>query len=63
MISYYWGLSTNHHPIILENIDNLWDLINEASNAGYSHILLMGDFNLPDIDWDTWSCKGDVHRT
>jgi hypothetical protein len=46
-----------------EYTDNLWDLINEASNAGYSHILLMGDFNLPDIDWDTWSCKGDVHRT
>ena len=43
--------------------DNVWDIINEASNAGYSHILLMGDFNLPDINWDTWSCKGDVNRT
>jgi exonuclease III len=43
--------------------DNVWDLINEASNAGYSHILLMGDFNLSGINWDTWSCKGDVNRT
>jgi hypothetical protein len=41
----------------------MWYLINEASNAGYSHILLMGDFNLPGINWDTWSCKGDVNRT
>jgi hypothetical protein len=46
-----------------ECADNVCDLINEASNAGYSHILLMGDFNLPVINWDTWSCKGDVNRT
>ena len=36
-----------------EHADNSCDLINKASNAGYSHILLMGDFNLPDINWDT----------
>jgi hypothetical protein len=33
-----------------EYADNLCDLINKASNAGYSHMLLMGDFNLPDIN-------------
>ena len=54
MISYYWGLSTNPpSDNSRECADNVCDLINEASNAGYSHILLMGDFNLPDINWDT----------
>jgi hypothetical protein len=26
---------------------------------GYSHILIMGDFNYPDIDWENWNTKGD----
>ena len=34
-------------------------IIDEACELGHSHILFMGDFNLPDIDWDTWSCKGE----
>jgi hypothetical protein len=33
-----------------ENSDNLCSLISEATNKGYSHILIMGDFNYPDID-------------
>jgi hypothetical protein len=35
-----------------ENSDNLCSLISEATNKGYSHILIMGDFNYPDIDWE-----------
>jgi hypothetical protein len=33
-----------------ENSDNLCSLISEATNKGYSHMLIMGDFNYPDID-------------
>jgi hypothetical protein len=34
-------------------------LISEATNKGYSHILIIGDFNYPDIDWENWNTKGD----
>ena len=37
----------------------LCSLISEATNKGYSHILIMGDFNYPDIDWENWNTKGD----
>jgi hypothetical protein len=30
----------------------LCSLISEATNKGYSHILIMGDFNYPEIDWE-----------
>ena len=33
----------------------LIDIMNEASNLGHTHVLIMGDFNLPDTDWETWS--------
>jgi hypothetical protein len=36
----------------------LLDLITEASNKGFTHLTLMGDFNLPDIDWNSWSVPG-----
>ena len=42
-----------------ENSDNLCSLISEATNKGYSHILIMGDFNYPDIDWENWNTKGN----
>ena len=38
-----------------ENNDNLIKLLHEMNHKGYSHLLYMGDFNLPGIDWDTWS--------
>jgi hypothetical protein len=41
-----------------ENSDNMCSLISEATNKGYSHILIMGDFNYPDIDWENWNTKG-----
>ena len=37
-----------------ENNDNLIKLTNEACEKGFSHILLMGDYNYPNIDWDAW---------
>ncbi len=42
-----------------ENNGNLRKLITEASSLGNSHLLLMGDFNYPDINWNSWSTKGD----
>jgi endonuclease/exonuclease/phosphatase family metal-dependent hydrolase len=38
--------------------DKLCTLISEATSKGYSHILIMGDFNYPDIDWENWNTKG-----
>ena len=42
-----------------DNNCHLRDLITEARNLAHSHLLLMGDFNYPDIDWRNWSTKGD----
>ena len=39
--------------------DNLRSLIREASSKTYSHILLMGDFNYPNIDWNNWRTKSE----
>jgi hypothetical protein len=33
-----------------ENNANLLKLINEATGRKFSHLLMMGDFNLPNID-------------
>ena len=42
-----------------ENNQKLIEIINEACTKGYSHILLMGDFNYPNIDWEHWDFKGE----
>ncbi len=42
-----------------ENNSNLRALISEATNKGFSHILIMGDFNYPTIDWNAWSTRGE----
>ncbi|CAG2191303.1 unnamed protein product [Mytilus edulis] len=34
-------------------------LTTEACNKGYSHILIMGDYNYPEINWDSWNSPGD----
>ncbi|CAG2196936.1 unnamed protein product [Mytilus edulis] len=39
--------------------DKLVNLMSEATDMGYSHILIMGDFNYPEINWETWNTKGD----
>ena len=38
-----------------ENNDRLLHLLNEIKTKKYSHILIMGDFNYKDINWQTWS--------
>ena len=34
-------------------------LIREAVSKTYSHVLLIGDFNYPNIDWSKWTIKSD----
>ncbi len=38
-----------------ENSKLLNDLIRRQCSRGFSHVLIMGDFNMNHIDWDTWS--------
>ena len=41
---------------------DLIKLINKACDVKYSHLLIVGDFNFSEIDWDTWtSSAGDNH--
>jgi hypothetical protein len=35
--------------------DKLCSLISEATSKGYSHILIMGNFNYPYIVWENWN--------
>ncbi|CAC5388951.1 unnamed protein product [Mytilus coruscus] len=32
----------------------------EVCSKCYSHILIMGDFNFPEINWDIWNSPGDI---
>ena len=49
--------SQNSSP---ENLDELNKLLTTISNEKkFSHIMVMGDFNFPKIDWKNWSSKGD----
>ena len=38
---------------------NLRALIREAASKSYSHVLMMGDFNYPDINWKNWTTKSE----
>jgi hypothetical protein len=43
-----------------ENLDELSKLLTTVSKEKkFSHIMVMGDFNFPKIDWKIWSTKGD----
>ena len=41
-----------------ENNEKLRHLINEASSLGYTHLLIMGDFNYPKIIWQLHHAPG-----
>ena len=45
----------------MEHHNQLRKLIHEAiaSNKHFSHILIMGDFNYPNIDWENYNSNGD----
>ena len=40
-----------------EHANKLRELIQECSNKNFSHVLLMGDFNYPNINWSNWTSK------
>ena len=37
-----------------QNNDKLNNLLRHMTQKNYSHICLVGDFNFPDINWDSW---------
>ena len=43
------------------NDERLNELISVLCNRKYSHICLVGDFNLKDINWKTWSTPKNEH--
>jgi hypothetical protein len=42
-----------------DNNDNLLRSISTAAEQNYRHTIIVGDFNYPKIDWDTWSTTGN----
>lgn len=43
-----------------ENLSLLNKMIIEASQMKqFSHLLIMGDFNYPTLDWTNWNSNGD----
>ena len=51
VLVYRRGLSNN------ENNQNMIDLFNNISGINPSHLLIMGDMNLTEIDWVNLTCK------
>ncbi|XP_072037662.1 uncharacterized protein [Amphiura filiformis] len=44
------------------NNQQLNQLINKACTRQNSHLLIVGDFNFPEVDWQSWTCNaGDSH--
>ena len=41
-----------------ENNKGLLMLLKEIASLKYSHLLIFGDFNLPSINWENYSCPG-----
>ena len=42
-----------------ENNDNLIEIFNKISQCNYKHTVIMGDFNLNDIDWEQISSQSN----
>ena len=42
-----------------DNSKKLRDLIKDVSNKKYSHLMVAGDFNYPNIKWTDWTTPGD----
>ena len=43
-----------------ENLRNMCKLMEEVSQSKFSHVLLMGDYNIPGIDWEWNNTQGSV---
>jgi len=46
----------------LENNENLLKLITEAINKKSSHVLILGDFNYPTINWEAHTSQANRHN-
>ena len=40
-----------------DNKEELINMIKTTSQLNYSHIITVGDFNLPDMNWKNWTTK------
>ena len=48
---------------LLSNNDNFLKLINQANDiAGKNRLLMLGDFNVPNIDWVNYTTKTGARR-
>ena len=46
-----------------DNMKLLMDMLNKVSmDKEYTHILIVGDFNLPDVNWTTWHARSNMSR-
>ena len=44
-------------PLVSEQ--ELKEMFNAIKHAAESRCLILGDFNYPNIDWDSWECNKD----
>ena len=40
------------------NQEKLFELIKKAANLGHNHMIVLGDFNFPEVDWKNWTVNG-----
>jgi len=40
-----------------ENVKSLNELLTKASALKFSHMIIAGDYNFPDIDWCAWNTR------
>lgn len=45
-----------------DNNDNLLHLVNFAMTLNCKYVLVLGDFNYPEITWDTWNTNRNVNH-
>ena len=45
-----------------DNNEELINMIKITSQLNYSHIITVGYFNLPDINWKNWTTKSNNHN-
>lgn len=41
-----------------ENHEKLFQLISKAASLGHKHLVILGDFNFPEVNWRNWSVNG-----
>lgn len=59
-----WGVCTGAHPAHWRTITICMSFFLKMSNMKPAHLMIAGDFNFPETDWDTitTSKKDDTHN-